>query len=128
MALVKRRAGFTALFLALFLASCGVEGPRALAPSASSSSGVALPQPIPQPITRTSLAAQVAWMWTFMPDRKQSLIGVDPTGAVVAQLDDSIFTAASGIWRSADGTTLFLTTPTEIKAYSALDGKPQKTY
>jgi WD40 repeat protein len=128
MALVKRRAGFTGLFLALFLASCGVEGPRALAPSASSRSGVALPQPIPQPITRTGLAAQVAWLWTFMPDRKQSLIGVDPTGAIVAQLDDSIFTRESGISRSADGTTLFLTTPTEIRAYSALDGKPQRTY
>jgi hypothetical protein len=128
MALVKRRAGFTALFLTLFIASCGVEGPRALAPAVSPTTVVALPQPIPQPITRTGLAAQVAWLWTFMPDRKQSLIGVDPTGAIVAQLDDSIFTRESGISRSADGTTLFLTTPTEIRAYSALDGKPQRTY
>jgi WD40 repeat protein len=127
MAVVMRRAAFTTLFLALFLASCAVQGTRALAPSPSPSA-VTLPQPIPQPITRTSLAAQVAWMWTFTPDRKRSLIGVDPSGAVVAQLDDSIVTPASGIWRSADGTTLFLTTPTEIKAYSALDGKPQKTY
>src|SRR5688572_12383355 len=130
MAVVMRRAAFTTLFLALFLASCAVQGTRALAPSPSRgpTAAAALPQPIPQPITRTSLAAQVAWMWTFTPDRKRSLIGVDPSGAVVAQLDDSIVTPASGIWRSADGTTLFLTTPTEIKAYSALDGKPQKTY
>jgi hypothetical protein len=130
MALVKRRAGFTALFLTLFLASCAGQGTRALAPSPSRSPSAAatLPQPIPQPITRTSPAAQVAWMWTFTPDRKQSLIGVDPTGAVVAQLDDSIFTPATQVSRSADGTTLFLTTPTEIRAYSALDGKPQRAY
>jgi WD40 repeat protein len=100
-----------------------------LAPSLSASpSAIALPQPIPQPITRTSPAAQVVWMWTFAPDRRQSLIGVDPTGAVVAQFDDSIFTPGSGIWRSADGTTLFLTTPTEIKTYSALNGKALRTY
>lgn len=122
-----RRAAFTALFLALFLASCAVEGPRALAPSASPSA-VALPQPIPQPITRTSLAAQVAWFWKFDAARRQSLVGVDPTGAVVAQLDDSIFTPTSALSRSADGTTLFLTTPTEIRAYSALDGKAQRMY
>src|SRR5687768_12058679 len=130
MALVKRRARFTALFLTLFLASCAVDGPRALAPSPNRTAVLALPQPIPQPITRTSLAAQVAWLWTFSPlaDRKRSLIGVDPSGAVVAQLDDSIFTRESGISRSADGTTLFLTTPTEIRAYSALDGKAQRTY
>lgn len=127
MAVVKRRASLTALFLALFLASCAAEGPRALGPSASPGA-VALPQPIPQPITRTSLAAQVAWFWRFDAARKQSLVGVDPSGAVVAQLDDSIFTPASGIWRSADGTTLFLTTSSEIRAYSALDGKAQKTF
>jgi WD40 repeat protein len=130
MAVVTRRAAFTALFLTFFLASCAVQGTRALAPSPSRSpsAAAALPQPIPQPITRTSLAAQVAWMWTFTPDRRQSLIGVDPSGAVVAQLDDTIFTRESGISRSADGTTLFLTTPTEIRAYSALDGKAQRTY
>lgn len=127
MAVVKRRAALTVLFLALFLASCAVEGPRALGPSPNASA-VALPQPIPQPITRTSLAAQVAWMWTFTPDRKQSLIGVDPSGAVVAQLDDSIFTPTSVLTRSADGTRLFLTTPSEIRAHSALDGTAQRTY
>jgi hypothetical protein len=130
MAVVTRRAAFTALFLTLFLASCAFQGTRALAPSPSRSPSAAatLPQPIPQPITRTGLAAQVAWMWTFTADRKQSLIGVDPTGAVVAQLDDSVFTPATQVSRSADETTLFLTTPNEIRAYSALDGKPQRTY
>src|SRR5688500_6747058 len=121
MAFVTRRAAFTALFLTLFLASCAVQGTRDLAPSPSRSpsAAAALPQPILPPFTRTSLAAQVAWMWTFTPDRRQSLIGVDPSGAVVAQLDDSVFTPAAQVSRTADGATLFLTTPTEIRAYSA---------
>ncbi|MGH2490220.1 MAG: hypothetical protein ACRDF9_01810, partial [Candidatus Limnocylindria bacterium] len=68
-----RRTAFAAFFLLLFLASCAVEGPRALAPSSSPSAAA-----LPQPITRTSPAAQVAWFWTFEPDRKRALVAVDP--------------------------------------------------
>jgi WD40 repeat protein len=125
---VMRRTVFAAVFLVLFLASCAIEGPRALAPSASVSA-VALPQPIPQPITRTSPAAQVAWLWTFaQPDKKRSLVGVDPNGALVAQLDDTLVASTIGLWRSADGTSIYLATRDNITAYSARDGKLQKSY
>ncbi|HEV8697064.1 MAG TPA: hypothetical protein VGQ89_05165 [Candidatus Limnocylindrales bacterium] len=122
-----RRTVFAALFLLLFLASCAVEGPRALAPSPSASA-LALPQPIPQPITRTSPAAQVAWFWTFSPDRKRSLVGIDPSGTLAAQFDDTVLAPTIGFWRSADGASLYVATRDRITAYSALDGKPQKTY
>jgi WD40 repeat protein len=122
-----RRTVFAAMFLVLFLASCAVEGPRALGPSPSASA-VTLPQPIPQPITRTSPAAQVAWFWTFAPDRKRSLMGVDPNGVQVAQFDDTLLAPTVAFWRSADGASIYLATRDNITAYSALDGKLQKSY
>jgi hypothetical protein len=122
-----RRTVFAATFLVLFLASCAVEGPRALGPSPSASA-ITLPQPIPQPITRTSPAAQVAWFWTFAPDRKRSLVGIDPSGTLVAQLDDTLVAPTIGLWRSADGASIYLATRDKITAYSALDGQLQKSY
>jgi WD40 repeat protein len=129
MAGVMRRTAFVVLFLLLFLASCAAEGPRALAPSPSPSA-VALPQPIAQPITRTSPAAQVAWLWTFSTDRKRSLVGIDPSGNRVAQLDDAVLAPSMGYgyWRSADGTSIYLPTSDKVNAYSALDGTLQRSY
>lgn len=125
---VMRRAVFAAVFLLLFLASCAVEGPRALAPSPSPSA-VALPQPIPQPITRTSSAAQVAWFWTFMqPNNKRALVGVDSGGAIVASFDDAMLAPTIGFWRSADGASIYLATRDRITAYSALTGKEDRSY
>jgi len=127
-----RRIVFTACFLLLFLASCAVEGPRALAPSPSlgpTAGGAALPQPIAQPITRTSPAAQVVWFWTFaQPDNKRSLVGVDPIGATVAQLSDDVVAPAIGFWRSSDGASIYLATSERITAYSALTGKQERSY
>ncbi|MGH2491016.1 MAG: WD40 repeat domain-containing protein [Candidatus Limnocylindria bacterium] len=122
-----RRTAFAAFFLLLFLASCAVEGPRALGPSPSPSA-VALPQPIVQPITRTSPAAQVAWFWTFETDRKRSLVGIDPTGTPVARFDEAALVPTIGFWRSADGASIYLATLDKITAYSALDGKLQRSY
>jgi WD40 repeat protein len=122
-----RRVVFTASFLLLFLASCAVEGPRALGPSPSASA-VALPQPIAQPITRTNAAAQVAWFWTFTPDNKRSLLAIDPSGATAARFDDSVLAATLGIWRSADGASIYLPMRDRITAYSALTGKQERTY
>src|SRR3977135_3358687 len=110
-----RRIVLTASFLLVFVASCGVVGPRALGPSPSASA-VALPQPIPQPITRTSPAAQVAWFWTFTPGNKRSLTAVDPGGAVVARFDDTLMAATTGLWRSADGASIYLATADRINA------------
>jgi len=85
-----------------------------------------LPKPIPQPITRTSPGAQVAWLWVQVQGEQPSLIAVDPSGRVVARLDQSA--DAYGIWRSADGATIYSPGSDLITAYSALDGKVQRTY
>lgn len=127
MTAVMPRVAFTGLFLALFLASCAVEGPRALGPSPSPGA-VALPRPIVQPITRTSPAAQVAWFWTFSPDRKRSLVGIGPSGARVAQLDEPVVNSTTRFRRSADGASLYLATSDRINAHSALDGTLQRSY
>ncbi|HZK74064.1 MAG TPA: hypothetical protein VFD88_08695 [Clostridia bacterium] len=89
----------------------------------------ALPQPVPQPITRTAPAAQVAWL-----SLGGQLVAVDPNGRVVAHVSE----ASAFTWRSADGSTIFedglpayaktVAILSEITAYSALDGKVQRTY
>jgi hypothetical protein len=87
-----------------------------------------LPQPVPQPITRTSAAAQVAWL--RFPKDQSSLVAVDPRGRLVA-LDRSTSSAgarAYGVWRSADGSTIYAAGADQITAYSALDGTVQRTY
>jgi WD40 repeat protein len=85
-----------------------------------------LPQPIPQPITRTSPGAQVAWLW-LQPQGQAGLamVAVDPSGRVVTRLDQS---ADYGVWRSADGATIYAPSADQITAYSALDGRVQRTY
>lgn len=85
-----------------------------------------LPKPIPQPITRTSPGAQVAWLWVQVQGEQPSLIAADPNGRIVARLDQSA--AAYGILRSADGATLYSLGSDQITAYSALDGKVQRPY
>ncbi len=88
----------------------------------------ALPKSVPQPITRTSPGAQVAWLSLA---QQPYLVGVDPTGKVVARLDQSTvpgLAGAYGVWRSADGSTVFTLGSDQITAYSALDGKVQRTY
>lgn len=80
-----------------------------------------LPNPVPQPITRTSPGAQVAWV-----TQSNDVIAVDPNGRVVARLNEQV--NSYGIWRSADGATIYGSTSTSITAYSALDGKLERTY
>lgn len=92
------------------------------APSASAIQKVTLPQPIPQPVTRTSAAAQVAWVGVYPQGQPSSLIGVDPSGKVIGQLEGGQY------WRSPDGALLFGVADTKITAYSAADGKAQRTY
>ena len=91
----------------------------------------ALPQPIPQPITRTSAGAQVAWLWVRSPGQPPSLIAVDPQGRKAARLGQSTepgMAGVYGVWRSADGSAVFTVGSDQITAYSALDGKVQRTY
>ncbi len=95
-----------------------------------------LPQPVPQPITRTTPGAQVAWLSL---GQQPYLVAVDPSGRLVARVNETTG-GASGVWRSADGSTVFMAgtdiasdTPGDrrnlrITAYSALDGTVQRTY
>jgi hypothetical protein len=90
-----------------------------------------LPQPIPQPITRTSAGAQVAWLWVQAPAQLPRLVAIDPSGRLVARLDDSTAQAIAGnygIWRSADGSAIYGVGSEQVTAYSALNGTVQRTY
>lgn len=103
------------------------------APSATASPKVVLPQPVPQPVTRTSAAAQVAWISTSSLDpsgtsRHTVLMGVDPTGRIVGRIDDSTDPFVNRVFRSADGASLLTVGDKVITAYSALDGRVQRTY
>jgi hypothetical protein len=90
------------------------------APSASPK--VVLPRPIPQPITRTSAAAQVAWVSTYGDAGQSSMIGIDPSGKMVGLLEQGRY------WRSADGSSLVGATDAAITVYSAADGVLQRTF
>lgn len=99
--------------------------------TAASPATAALPQPIPQPITRTSAGAQVAWLWVRSPGQQPSLIAVDPQGRQAARLDQSTapgMAGVYGVWRSADGSIVFTVGSDQVTAYSAVDGKLQRTY
>jgi len=85
-----------------------------------------LPRPIAQPITRTSPAAQVAWLYSQDPQTAmRSLVGIDPGGATVGTIDA---TKLGTIARSGDGASLFFFTEDRVDVYSALDGKRGATY
>jgi len=105
--------------------TAGVVAPSATASgNPTASPKVVLPMPIPQPVTRTSPAAQVAWLGTTAQDQTAELIGVDPAGKIVARMPWS----EGRPYRSADGTLMVIVADDHISAYSALDGSKQRTY
>ena len=112
----------------------GVAAPSGTASgNASASPKVVLPQPIPQPVTRTSPAAQVAWIATSVLDpsltsRSTTLVGVDLSGKVVGRIDGATDPFVTRRFRSADGSTILTIGDRLITAYSALDGTVQRTY
>jgi WD40 repeat protein len=86
---------------------------------------------MPQPITRTSRGAQVAWVWMPSKGGEPSLVGVSPSGRLVSGLGRPIPTDKTqtyGTWRSADGSSIFVGKANDITAYSAMDGSQQRTY
>lgn len=90
-----------------------------------------LPKPVPQPITRTTPGAQVAWLWVQSQGQQPYLVAVDPSGRLVARLDQSTAPGSAGtygVWRSADGSTVLGVGSDQITAHSALDGTVQRTY
>jgi hypothetical protein len=127
-----RRIALSVPLALLVSIACAVTAPSALAPETRASpapTSFGLPKPIPQPITRTSPGAQVAWLRLTERDSglHSVLAGIDPSGAIVAQLDvDAI--GARGIARSADGASLYAFAADRIDVYSALTGKLSRTY
>jgi hypothetical protein len=110
--------------------TAGVAAPSA---GASATKKVPLPQPVPQPITRTSPAAQIAWVSTSelnqaRTERFRVLVGVDPAGRVVGRIDGAVDPFNYRAWRSADGATIVTVGDAVITAYSALDGTVQRIY
>ena len=90
-----------------------------------------LSDPIPQPITRTSAGAQVAWLAVQSPGQQPYLVGVDPSGRAVGRLDQATASAVAavyGTWRSADGSALLTLGSHQITVYSAADGTVLRTY
>jgi len=118
-------AGFA---LVATLVSCGAPS-GALSPGASTTSAttasprVVLPSPIPQAITRTSAAAQVAWIGVAPQGGKASLVGVDPSGKIVGRLERDL----GSFFRSTDGAQLFVVSD-QVRSYSALDGSLLRNY
>jgi WD40 repeat protein len=114
--------------VAVFMSTRTATIPKVNSPNPASGT---LPQPVPQPITRTSAGAQVAWLWVQSQGQQPYLVAVDPSGRLVARLDQSTApgsAGAYGVWRSADGSTVFTFGSDQITAYSALDGTVQRTY
>lgn len=102
----------------------GTVPPTGPSPTAAAAS---LPRPVAQPVTRTSAAAQVAWMG--VDGTLQRAVGVDPRGRVIGAVD---LLAPDGTYRTivraADGTELIALDQQEIAVYSALDGALLRTY
>src|SRR5438045_5350220 len=120
-----------AIPLALFIgAACAVGTPSALAPSptvggsaAPSASAVVLPKPIPQRITRTSAAAQNAWVSQRTSDSALPvLVGVDTDAHIVGRIDLAQVDTAR-VARSADGAEIWTLGADRITVFSAFDGK-----
>jgi len=118
------------LALLLAVVACGtISDPHVAAPGApsgpSASPHVTLPQPVAQPITRTSAAAQVAWIGTYPANGNGAgaYVAIDPLGKIVGRLstDDGPY------WRSADGARI-VAIHDDIRSYSALDGRLERNY
>jgi len=108
----------------------------AAAPSATPTQKVVLSQPVRQPITRTSAAAQVAWISTSeivgagtqAQEQHTVLVGVDPSGKIVGRIDSTSDRFVTRVFRSADGAELLTVGDRAITAYSARDGTVLRTY
>jgi hypothetical protein len=117
------------LFAIACLGGCGNLG-RTNQPAASTgrASITDLPQPRPQPVTRTSAAAQVAWIW-LSTGQSSSLLAFDSTGRQVGRLASGAAPPGPyGLWRSPDGSLIFGADAESMTAYSALNGNVVRTY
>ena len=99
----------------------GVAAPSAtVAGNPTGSPKVVLPQPILQPITRTSAAAQVGWVISYSQDTPPVQVGIDGRGKVVGTITPTADDLRT--FRSADGAVLAVIGDQRVTTYSALDG------
>ena len=92
--------------------------------SATGTRHITLPPVIARPVTRTSAAAQVAWVGTYPAGGGAgTYVGIDPSGKIVGRLS----TDGGPYFRSFDGARIFAIN-TQITSYSALDGKLDRSY
>ena len=114
------------VLVAILVAACGTvrESVR--------SAATGLPTPVAEPITRTNVGAQIAWLWLQETGASSYLVAYDPTGRLVARLGQSTApgTAAQiyGFWRSPDGASIFTTNSARLTSYAAADGHLLHTY
>jgi WD40 repeat protein len=131
--LLSERIGLAAILVAIGAVVISAPARTSQTPGAHSAiqAWTSLPSPLRQPITRPSAAAQVAWLSVGSGGEQPDLVAVDPSGRLVARLGQSAapgMAAAYDVWRSADGSMVFTVGPAQLVAYSALDGKLQRTY
>lgn len=128
---LKWVARFAGILLAVAVVAAYLSARTLFVQTAGRASPPRLPQPVRQPITDTSAGAQVAWLWVQSRTDGPDLVGVDPTGRLVGRIDQATapgIAAVYGVWRSADGSTIFTVGSRDVTALSALDGSIQRTY
>lgn len=105
--------------------SAGIGQLASATTSPSATRHITLPPVVARPITRTSAAAQVAWVGSYPAggNGAGTYLGIDPSGKIVGRLS----TSGGPYFRSADGARIFAIN-TQITAYSALDGTLDRTY
>jgi hypothetical protein len=118
-----------ALLLATVAGGCAAFQSKNQAPSPPLVTG--LPKAVPQPITRTSPGAQVAWLSLMGKDGALDLVGIDEAGHQVARLSRAWVPGADdsfGLWRSPNGASILQARGRTIISYSAIDGKVGRSH
>lgn len=125
----QRLRAIVLLFAIACLVGCGALGrTNQPATSAGRASISDLPQPRPQPVTRTSAAAQVAWIW-LPTGQSSSLVAFDSSGRQLGRLGSAGAPPGPyGTWRSPDDSLIFGADADSVTAYKALNGQMVRTY
>jgi hypothetical protein len=87
---------------------------------------ITLPAQPPQPITRTSPGAQVAWLWLSLGGGQSGQVAVDPAGNTLFSTNS--LAGIDGAWRSPDGATVYTISVSRIFAQDAASGRAIRDY
>jgi hypothetical protein len=122
-----------ALGVAVVIALAPAFAPASIAPTPTrlrTDPHADLPRPVAQPITNTSVRAQIAWLSVGAPGGHSSAVGVDPAGRVGGRIDAPTTSggrAPFDVLRSTDDGTILVVESHGVVEYSALDGKREST-